>query len=234
MATFEIFARERRELTKSDVARLLDLPESSTSDLLNTLYEIGYLSRTATTRRYYPTGRLWAMANDIAANDFLLSFGAEACGLLAQRTGETASMSTRAGASIKINAVSQGRHRLRYVVNVGDSFSIHGTAQGKALLSSLRPDERDRLLRLRPLSRMTPHTKVDPVEIGKHVDESRERGWFHASDEGTVGVSSFAVAGKVGLEDVSLGIIGPTERIVPATDELVPTLLDVAAAVFEV
>ena len=40
MALFEIFAREKRELSKSEVARLLDLPESSTSDLLNTLFDL--------------------------------------------------------------------------------------------------------------------------------------------------------------------------------------------------
>jgi DNA-binding IclR family transcriptional regulator len=229
---FEIFAREQRELTKSDVARLLDLPESSTSDLLNTLHSIGYLSRTATTRRYYPTGRLLSVANDIAANDPLLAFGAEACGLLSQRTGETASLSTLAGANIKIHAVSQGRHRLRYVVNVGDSFSIHGTAQGKALLSSMDPDERGRLLRLKPLTRLTPNTRVEPREIELHVDESKARGWFASQDEGTVGVSSFAIAGRVGMHDVSLGIIGPTERLAGQADRFVPMLLEAGETVF--
>jgi len=232
MAMFEIFAREQRELTKSDVARMLDLPESSTSDLLNTLYSIGYLSRTPTTRRYYPTGRLLSVASDVAVNDPLLAFGAEACGLLSQRTGETSSLSTRADASIKIIAVSQGRHRLRYVVNPGDSFSIHGTAQGKALLSTMPDDERGRLLRLKALPRMTPNTRVEPLEIEQHIEESKKRGWFASRDEGTVGVSSFALAGRVGLHDVSLGIIGPTERIAGDGDRLVPILLEVGEAVF--
>ncbi|MGN5477112.1 helix-turn-helix domain-containing protein [Cupriavidus basilensis] len=46
MAVFEVFAREKRELSNSDMARLLSLPESSTSDLLHTLHSLGYLMRT--------------------------------------------------------------------------------------------------------------------------------------------------------------------------------------------
>jgi DNA-binding IclR family transcriptional regulator len=233
MALFEIFAVQKQELTKSEVARLLELPESSTSDLLNTLHSIGYLSRTATTRRYYPTGRLMAMADEIATINPLQGFGAEACAVLSQKTGETSALAARVGAAIKIHAVAPGLHRLRYVVSVGDSFSIHGTAQGKALLSTMDDDERSRLLRIERLPKLTPNTLVDPRELEEHILESRERGWFHSRDEGTVGVSSFAVARTFGLEAVSLGVIGPTERIVAESERLVPELLSAAEAVFE-
>ena len=51
MALFEVFAREKRELSNSELARLMDLPESSCSDLLHTMHEMGYLLRTARSRR---------------------------------------------------------------------------------------------------------------------------------------------------------------------------------------
>ena len=41
MLLLEVFARERRELSNSDLARLMDLPESSCSDLLYTLHDMG-------------------------------------------------------------------------------------------------------------------------------------------------------------------------------------------------
>ena len=62
MALLELFAREKRELSNSDLARLMDLPESSFSDLLHTLHELGYLLRTARSRCFYPTARLLAVA----------------------------------------------------------------------------------------------------------------------------------------------------------------------------
>lgn len=233
MAVFEIFARERRELTKSEVARLLDLPESSTSDLLNTLHEIGYLSRTASTRRFYPTGRLLAMASAIAKNDPLAAFTAEATGLLAQRSGETACCAVLAAEQIKVVAVSQGTHRLRYVLNVGDTFTVHATAIGKALLGGVDDEEMRRVLRLRPLPRRTDNTKVDPRDVEAEVREHRKLGWYQAVDEGTVGVSSFAVSGQVGDRLVGLGVIGPTERLRSRPEEMRDIVIEVGKQVFE-
>jgi len=42
------------------------MAESSSSDLLHTLYECGYLMRTARSRRFYPTARLFALAQALA------------------------------------------------------------------------------------------------------------------------------------------------------------------------
>jgi DNA-binding IclR family transcriptional regulator len=232
MALFEIFARERRELSKSEVARLLDVPESSSSDLLTTLQDLGFLARTPSTRRFYPTSRLLTVAQEIEQNDVLGTFAAEATSQLAQRSGETACCAVLAGERIKVVGVGEGRHRLRYVLGVGDNFSIHGTAIGKALLSGLEDTEMGRRLRLKPLSRLTKNTKVNPREVEADVRMGRERGWQSAQDEGTIGVSSLAVAGLIGDQVVGLGIIGPTERIVPARDELAELLLELKASVF--
>jgi DNA-binding IclR family transcriptional regulator len=233
VAVFEIFARERRELTKSEVARLLDLPESSTSDLLNTLHEIGYLSRTAATRRFYPTGRLQAMATAIAENNPLAAFGAEAAGLLAHRSGETACCAVLAAEQIKVVAVSQGTYRLRYVLNVGDTFTVHATAIGKALLGGLDDMEMGRVLRLRSLPQRTGNTKTDPRDVEKEVKEHRKLGWYQAVDEGTMGVSSFAVTGYVGDQLLGLGVIGPTERVRSGSDKIRSIVVEVGKQVFE-
>jgi DNA-binding IclR family transcriptional regulator len=61
----------------------------------------------------------------------------------------------------------------------------------------------------------------------RHLADSRTRGWFAAADEATVGVASFATVGRVGQHTVSLGVVGPTERIAGDADRLVPILLDV-------
>src|SRR6218665_813729 len=67
MSLLELFAREKRELSNADLARLLDLPESSCSDLLHTLHELGYLLRTPRSRRFYPTARLLSVARQTSA-----------------------------------------------------------------------------------------------------------------------------------------------------------------------
>jgi DNA-binding IclR family transcriptional regulator len=232
MALFEIFAREKRELGKSEIARLLDLPESSSSDLLNTLHDLGYVSRTPATRRFYPTGRLLSVAQEIGEDNWLAAFGAEATSVLAQKSGETACCAVLAGERIKVVAVAEGRYRLRYILDVGDTFTIHGTAIGKALLSGLAEAEMHRVLRLKALTQLTKNTKTDPRLVEADVRTGRERGWQSAVDEGTIGVSSLALAGRVGDQNVGLGIIGPTKRVVPNSGNLRRELLEVGRTVF--
>src|SRR3954462_5842906 len=89
MSLLEVFARERRELSNSDLARLMDLPEGSCSDLLHTLHELGYLMRTARSRRFYPTGRLLTIAKDMSGVHPLYAVTAEPCQLLPDKPGET-------------------------------------------------------------------------------------------------------------------------------------------------
>ena len=69
LQVFEVYARERRPLTNSEMARMLDLADSSCSDLLYTLRQAGYLLRTPKSRYFHPTGRLLDVAQGIAAAD---------------------------------------------------------------------------------------------------------------------------------------------------------------------
>lgn len=232
MALFETFARERRPLAKSELARLLDLPESSTSDLLNTLHAGGYVVKMVSSRRYYPTGRLGMLTETIAASDPLLEFAREACDLLASRTGETSAFAVRDGRMLRVLAVGQGMHRLRYVLNVGDAYNLHSTALGKALLVQIVPDERARLLRMAALPKLTPNTIVDALMLEAHLGDQETAGHCSAVDEGTVGVSSIAVPGVVGDQHSALGLIGPTDRLSARGGELVDVVREVAASVF--
>ena len=129
------FAREQRELSNSEIARLLELPESTCTDLLHTLLELGYFARTAQTRRFYPTAKLGEVLQRIEQNDPLLSAGTEAATLLAERTGETAFVGRLEVANVRVVAVQQGKHPLRYVTAAGERIALHTSAMGKALLA---------------------------------------------------------------------------------------------------
>jgi DNA-binding IclR family transcriptional regulator len=232
IALFEVFAREQRELTKSDVARLLDLPESSSSDLLNTLYELGYLGRTVTSRRFYPTSRLLDTARAIGENDPLGDFGSEMTGLLADRSGESCCAAIMDKDAVRIVAITESKHRLRFVARVGDLFPLHATAVGKSLLATLDDQQLARLLRLRPLTAMSDRTKTDPREVEAEIAEYRERGWFQTRGEGGEGLSAIAKTGYHGGVPVALTLVGPTERMDEHFDEYVQMLQEVVSNSF--
>jgi DNA-binding IclR family transcriptional regulator len=232
LAVFEIFARERRPLSKSELARLLDLPESSCSDLLNTVHALGYVTRTVTTRRYYPTSRLLATATSIAESDPLGLLAAEAVSKLSNRTGETCTFGVIDTDAVKILAIMQGHYPLRYVAQAGDRVSLHATAIGKALLSELPPEEMARILRLKPLRRRTEHTLVDPKELVRRVQEERPQGWYSAVNEANEGVSSMAIGGRLGNEIAGMSIVGPTARLMESKDKYAAILKEFKSELF--
>lgn len=232
MALFEVFAREKRELAKSELARMLDLPESSCSDLLNTLHAIGYVARTATSKRYYPTGRLSTVSTAIALNDPLGAFGAEASALLSQRTGETSTFGVLDGDGVKLLSVNEGTHRLRYVVAAGYRVSLHATAVGKALLGALDDAEVARLLRLKPLKSFTDSTHTDPKQVEQEIKQSRIDGVYTATEEGGIGISSYAISAMLDSGPVALSVIGPTDRILAEREEYLRMMKEVHDVVF--
>src|SRR5450631_3600095 len=67
---------------------------------------------------------------------------------LSQAVGETVDLSVLKGNSAVFTDQIQGRHRLRAVSAIGESFPLHCTANGKALLSVLSDDKLQRLLRV--------------------------------------------------------------------------------------
>lgn len=213
LAVFEIFAREKRELSNSDMARLLSVADSSCSDLLHTLQSLGYLMRTSRSRRFYPTGRLHEVARQISENDPLTTIAREAVELLGDKSDETAFFGALDTASVKVLATQPSRLPLRFILDVGERVALHASAVGKALLSLLPRDEAIELLQRRPLQQVTSATITDIDQLLAQIDQGRERDWFEVRGEGTEGVTALAVAARLGDHPVALSLAGPTERI---------------------
>lgn len=232
MTLLEVFAREKRELSNSDLARLMDLPESSCSDLLHTLHELGYLLRTARSRRFYPTARLLAVAKEISASDPLYAVGAEASELLRDRTGETGLCGRLENGVVKVIALSEGRHPLRYMQHVGDKLALHVSALGKAILSIGTPEEAARQLRLKPLRSLASGTLTDLAALEAQVAKAREQGYIWVENEGSEGLTAVAVAGQIGGEAIALSVAGLTDRMRAQRTLCIEALQEVQALVF--
>ncbi|WP_028605349.1 IclR family transcriptional regulator [Ottowia thiooxydans] len=229
LAVLEVFAREKRELSVSDVARFLDLADSSCSDLLHTMMKAGYVVRTAKTRRFYPTGKLYSIALDISRNDPLYMASLEMVELLSEKTGESAFCAVLDDGAVKVLATVEGKHHLRYVLRTGERIALHASALGKAVLGSLDDEEMRRQLRLKPLRKVTSETIIDPNVLEENVKGQRERGWYSVQEEGNDGVLAFGIPLQIGDAKVALSIAGPVERMRKNQDTYLNEMKQIAA-----
>lgn len=232
MLLFEAFARERRELSNAEIAKLLELPETSCVDLLHTLLEAGYLVRTARSRRFYPTPKLSALATAIASNDPVATAGREALELLGELTGESTLCGVLGDHHVEVLGIREGRHALRFITTAGTRIGLHATALGHALLAELDPAEAAERLQRRPLKALTPHTITDPATLQRALEATRERGYAWVDGDGAEGVAAMAVAGRIGEQLLGLSITGPTDRLHKSREAYEQALMKAKAQVF--
>ncbi len=212
----EVFAREKRPLSLSELARLLEVPVSSCLALIRTLSELGYLYEIGRRNGYYPTSRLLAMAQQIARNDPVLDRVHASLNELREVTGETVVFAKLSQDSrVVYLQVLDSPQTIRYTAVAGEFKPVHANSLGKALLWLLPPERRQALLTAAPLARFNARTLVDPQALEQELHVSHERGWFRNLGESIAEVGAIAWPVTLAGEAYAISIGAPVYRIEP-------------------
>lgn len=178
-------------LSLGDLARHLSLPRSTVQRIVQTLVQEGLLASDGTAR-------------SITLGPEILSIGATAATNVVERvqpllrklaaeTGETVDLSRLNGDHMVFVNQMTGSQRLRAVSAVGDTFPLHCTANGKAVLAELPESELNSFL-MRPLKRFTPHTIVNAKQLTGHLAEIRAKGIAVDAQEHSIGICAIGIA----------------------------------------
>jgi DNA-binding IclR family transcriptional regulator len=152
---------------------------------------------------------------------------------LSQRLGETVDLSVLKGFSAVFTDQIPGAHRLRAVSGVGDTFPLHCTANGKALLSVM-PEQTLRRFLLNPLPRMTPSTIVKSGDLRTAIEACTKFGVAFDLEEHTEGICAVGTAFLDPLgRCMALSIPVPTTRFNKMKGDLVRELLNARASIIE-
>jgi DNA-binding IclR family transcriptional regulator len=131
---------------------------------------------------------------------------------LSQKVGETVDLSVLKGTCAVFTDQVQGAHRLRAVSAVGETFPLHCSANGKALLSVVDELKLEKLLR-GPLPRLTANTIVQRADLMKAIESARRSGVAYDLEEHTEGICAVGTAflDPIGRA-VAISIPVPTTR----------------------
>jgi DNA-binding IclR family transcriptional regulator len=226
---FEIFARERRPLSVSGLAKAANMPLSSCHGLVKTLEARGYLVESKSQGGYYVGRLLGHVTRAIEEFDPLPEWIVPTLGELRDACAETVVLAKLTGTGATYVEVLESARSIRFIVRVGDSRPLHASAVGKALLGALRPEDCAARVAQLPLQKRNPHTLDSRAALLEDLAESRERGWFRTIGEYFEDVSALAAPLVVGDEFYAFAIAGPSARIDPLLEQHVQRLCATAS-----
>lgn len=221
----ELFAREKQPLALSEIARLLEMPVSSCLGLIRTLEAQGYMYETGRRQGYYPTGRLLAMAQVIAAHDPVLDRVRATLEELRDAARETVVFGKfRAPGEVVYLEVLDAPQRIRYTAGAGETRPAYANSIGRALLSTLAPEARRRLLEGTALAPLTDATLTSADAIEAELQRAAARGWYGNLGESVPDLVGLAWPLSIGGEAYAISVAGPRYRMEPRIEEIAAML----------
>jgi DNA-binding IclR family transcriptional regulator len=210
---FEAFARERKPLSLSQIARAIGAPVSSCFGIVRTLEARGYLYEVKARGGFYPTKLLFEHARAISSHDPLVERFVPLLEKLRDQTGETVLMSKRLDRQAVYLEVLESPHSIRYSPKVGEFKPLHASASGKALLGGMPPQDCADLIARMKLSRVTPHSITSRAALEADLQQGRTRGWYLTRGETVADLMAVAVPVGVNGEVYSVALAGPMNRM---------------------
>lgn len=212
----------------TELAEAMGVSKTAVHRMLATLRESGMIQLDPRTRRYGLGVAALRLGLAYLDRVDVRTMGRPAMEELSERTGETALLSVMLGGHerICVDQVTPDREVIMSVT-MGEPHPLHAGASGQAFLAYLGPEARAAYLAAPRLQGLTTSTVIDPVELGKRLDEVRERGWAFSDGERRAGAASVAapVLSHEGYPIAVVAVCGPRERLIASRDACVEPLL---------
>ncbi len=238
LGLLEALAGEAEPVELVELADRVGLPNSATHRILATLLARGWVTQDEASQKYALSLRLSTLAFrnlDARAVPDVVQIVLDD---LARRAGEYCRLAIVEGEDLVWVARAQGATSgLRYDPDMGQELVLHATANGKAWLATLPESEALRIVCARGFKAARPLgpsaiSNVD--ELRRHLDETRERGYATAIDEGEAGTVALAVhffssQGEDASVAGTISVAGPIQRLTTDRFEALSRDLSTAA-----
>jgi DNA-binding IclR family transcriptional regulator len=199
----------------TEIALLTGASKPSSFRILSTMESRGFVVKDGSTRKYLPGAKLIGIASALVSGVDLVRSARPSMVQLHERYGETVNLGVLDGSEVQYLEIIESPRGLRMSARIGDRDPIHSTALGRAILSTLDPDEAERLLASANRKRRTPRTITEMPDLVAELARSSARGYAFDNQENEVGARcvSAAILGADGQPVGALSVSGPSARL---------------------
>ncbi|WP_241134670.1 IclR family transcriptional regulator [Achromobacter xylosoxidans] len=209
-----LFAEAQKPLLYSEIAAQMEIPLSSCHGLLKTMVARGYLYEIGKKHGYYPTQELIHVATLICRSDPLNAVIEPVLARVRDLTGETALLAKLADDKVVYLIVAESKQTIRFSHQAGGFKAVHATSSGKALLSVLSEDERQKWFKTYPgFASYTETTLTSQAAFERDLQAGIQRGWQRSLGENVEDVMSISLGFKAYEQPFAIVVAGPLGRM---------------------
>lgn len=173
-----LFADTRRYLTLQDISAMLNLPKSSTFELVNTMVHKGMLELKDSRHKTYGLSLMAFEIGSAAGADLgVIDVARPYLQELNRETGGTVFLGVESRGKITYIDRAEDHALLKADAKIGDRRDLHTTSLGKAMLYAFSDDQILKILGPEPYPANTPLSKTTSFAVLQDAKISRERGF---------------------------------------------------------
>lgn len=186
----ELLVGHRDGMTVTEISKRLDLPISSTHNMLQRLVSADLVVASGGPR-YSVGGRLVRLGIKVVDALEIRSVARKPLQELARAIDDDVYLAVRLGRRLVYVDRMPGTRSISVDIRLGQDLSLHATAVGK-LFAAYDLESRKRML-AGPLPQLTPHTITDPHELELECKQILRDGFARSVEEGVLGIAGVAV-----------------------------------------
>lgn len=208
--------REQTRADLSDIASELDLSKSTCHIYLQTLVDIGYLTKED--GMYKLDLRFLELGSYARYHYDLYTVARPKVDELARETADVVGIGTENHGKRVVLYRAEGQKAVTPIYSrlslIGEHVPLHWTAIGKSILSQMSDKEIDAIISEFGLPETTSHTITSRDELFDDIERVRERGYALEDEEHKIGSRAIAapIKGPNGRRS-GIAVTGPTNRL---------------------
>lgn len=188
----QTFGQDRRQLSLSDIAKLVELPRASVRRTLHTLIHLGFAETDG--RMFRLTPRVLTLAGAYLLSNPISNILQPALERLSADLNEACSAAVLDGDDIVMIAHASPPRVLQLSGQIGLRLPAISSSLGRILLASLDDDALKTFLAHSKPRQLTPHTIVDKDALRRAILKARGEGYSLVDQEVELGFRSISVA----------------------------------------
>lgn len=228
----ELLSHYANGLTIKEISTALDFPQSSTFNLIQTMYLKGYLNESPLKRFKLSAKIVQIGTKALEGFDLYLDAPPLLQGLV-HEVNETVFMAVLSEAALVYIAKYEGNRSMRISAQIGSKRPLHCTGLGKIFLAHLPEPERQKILADNGMPGFTKNTVTAPAVLEQQLKLFRMMGYSVDDEEIEDGVGCFAapIFDNTGSIVAAISVSGPRERVFQQREKITVSLCQAAKSI---